>query len=409
MVINDTNHAVWRKIVDIVNQTKPMAVGISYYTPLKYVVYIIANLVKEADSDIKVIVGSFHPTMYPEEVIRNSDIDFVVRGEAEIPLLRLIKELKKDKPHLETVPGIYYRENGGQIKNTPPIKMIENLDDLPFLARDLVLNCDYNRYKAHVMTTARGCPYTCTFCADRGLWGGKVRRRSVENVIEEISLIKNNYKISSIEIVDGTFTYDKKYVKAFCKSLIENKLNVSWRCTARYDNLDEELLQIMKQANCSGLYIGLESGSDRVLHVIDKKTTVEQIIRANKMVYDSGIPCAISILLGMPEETKEDLEKTLELMKKVRTDIFDINSYIPLAGTSLYDSMSEEERNSIDWRKTGFKSPNNDFIKTVSQEDFQKYMTEAYEIANKVRNKTIIRFTARRIFSFIPGVINRLR
>ena len=166
----------------------------------------------------------------------------------------------------------------------------------------------------------------------------------------------------------------------------------------------EELLQAMKQANCYGLYIGLESGSDRILNIIDKKMTVAENIKANKMVHDSGLPTVTSILFGMPEETKEDMEQTLALMKKVKTEIFDINSYIPLAGTSLYDSMSQEERNGIDWSKIGLKSPNNYFLKTVSKEDFQKYVNQAYTIANKVRNKTILRFAARRIFSFLPGV-----
>ena len=408
MIVADESHIVWKRFTDILSQMKPMAVGIAYITPLKHVVERVAGLIRGADKDIKIIVGSFHPTCCPEEVMQNPDIDFIVRGEGEIPLLRLLEELKKDSPALETAPGIYYRDREGRVRNNPGVNLISNLDELPFPARDLVLNCDYDAYRAHSISTARGCPYTCAFCADRSLWGGKVRRRSVDNVIEELRLLKDSYKVKYVEIVDGTFTYDRKYLRAFCNAVIDRKLGIEWRCTARYDNLDEGLLQLMKQADCGGLYLGLESGSDRVLNSIDKKTTVEQNIRVSEMIYKSGIPSATAILLGLPAESREDMDETLKLMKKVKTDIFDINSYMPLPGTRLYDSMSEEARRGIDWRKVGLKSFDNYFSENVSHDELKRYLVEAYDIANRVRRKTIIRFGARMFFRSVAGMFKRL-
>lgn len=398
MIANDTNHVIWKKLTEIINQTNPMAVGISYLTPLKNVVERIAGLVKEVDRDIKVVAGSFHPTFCPEEVLQNPDIDFVIRGEGEIPLLRLVKELKKDSPKWETVPGIQYRGSNGQVQNNPCVNQINNLDDLPFPARDLVLDIDYNRYRVHFISTARGCPYKCSFCADRRLWGGKVRRRSVGSVIEELRLLKDTYKVNAVEFVDGTFTFDRKYLQTFCKAMIDYKLNIKWRCTARYDNLDEEALQLMKQASCSGLYLGLESGSDRLLKSTNKKETVEKIIKASKMLYNSGITSVTSIMLGLPDESKEDIEETLKLMKTFKTDFFDVNSYLPLAGTQLYDSMSAEDKKNIDWGKVGYKSFDNYFSKNISRDDFKRYKSEAYEIANTIRKKSLIRLGVR-IFS----------
>jgi radical SAM superfamily enzyme YgiQ (UPF0313 family) len=407
-IVNDKTHVVWGKLTDIVIETNPTAVGISYLTPLKHVVERVAGLIREIDRDIKIIVGSSHPTFCPEEVMQNPDIDFVIRGEGEVPLLRLVKEFKKDSPKWETVPGIHYRDRDGQVQNNPSVNLINNLDELPFPARDLVLNCDYNIYRVHSVSTARGCPYACAFCADRWLWGGRVRRRSVGNVIEELKLLKDTYKINSVEFVDGTFTYDRKYLQTFCNAIINHKLNIEWRCTARYDNLNEELLQLMRQANCSGLYLDLESGSDRILKSIDKKTTVDQIIKVSKMVYSYGIPSATAVLLGFPDESKEDMEETLKLMKRVKTDIFDVNSYVPLPGTSLYDSMSKEDKNNIDWRKVGLKSFDNYFSKRMSHDDFKEYLSEAYRIADKVRNKTIVRFGARMVFHFATKMFKKL-
>ncbi len=408
-VVSDKAHPVWKKLTAMVSQAKPAAVGIPYLTPLKYVVERIAGLIKDIDREIKIVVGSFHPTSCPEEVMQNPDIDFVIRGEGEVPLLRLMKELKKDSPKWETVPGIYYRDKDGQVRNTPGASLLDNLDELPFPARDLVLNCDYDSYRLHSISTARGCPYNCAFCADRKLWGGKVRRRSVGNVIEELELLKDTFKISFVDFVDGTFTFDRQYLRAFCEALIDRQLKIKWRCTARYDNLNEDLLQLMKKANCSGLYFGLESGSDRVLKVINKNISAAKIIEVSKIAYDCGIPSATSILLGLPDEGREDIEETLNLMKKIKTDIFDVNCYIPLPGTPFYDSMSAEDKQNIDWRKVSYKSFDNYFSKSISRSDFERYRSEAYEIARKVRKKTLLRFGLRMPFRLITALFSSSR
>lgn len=407
--VDNKNHATWKQLANIVAEANPAVVGISYLTPLKYVVERIAGLVKDINRDIKIVAGSSHPTFCPEEVMQNPNVDFVIRGEGEIPLLSLVKEFKKASPRWEKVPGIYYRNGSGQVSNTNGVKLIENLDELPFIARDLVLNCDYNHYRLHSIATTRGCPYTCAFCADKRLWGGKVRRRSVAKIIEEMKLLKDTYKIDYVDFADGTFTYDRRYLRSFCKAMIDLKLDINWRCTARYDNLDEEILQLMKQANCAGLYFGLESGSNRVLKSIDKKITVKQIIKVSKIVHDSGIPTATSVLLGLPDETKEDMEETLKLMKKVKADLFDVNSYTPLPGTSLYDAMNEEEKKSIDWRKVSLKSFDSYFSKSMSQDDFKKYISDAYRIANGVRRKTLLRFAAKMAFHSVAGMFRKLR
>ena len=392
MILNDKSHVVWKKLIDILGQTKPKAVGISYLTPLQSVVERVASLVRENYPDIKIVVGSCHPTFCPEEVMQNKNIDFVIRGEGEIPLLSLVKELKKTNPIWETIPGLYYRDKDRQIKNNPDVSFITNLDELPFLARDLVFNCNYDTYRVHCLSSARGCPYPCSFCADKKLWGGKVRRRSVDNVVNELKLIENTYKVNFVDFDDGTFTYDKKYLQTFCNTMISENLGIKWRCTARYDNLDEDLLRLMKRANCFGLYFGLESGSNRILKAINKNTTVAQIINVSEMVYNIGIPSGTSVLFGLPGETKEDMEETLKLMETIKTDIFDVNSYVPLPGSPLWDSMNEEDKKKIDWRKTAYKSFDNYFSRSVSHDDLKRCLSQAYEIADKVQKITLAHF-----------------
>jgi len=406
--LENDGHHIWGKIANSVRQTSPKVVGIPYMSPVKYVVEKIVNIVKEVDGDIKIVAGHAHPTFYPEEVMQNPAIDFVIGGEGEIPLLKLVEELKKDNPKLETVPGIYYRDREGQVRSNKGIDFIGNLDELPFLARDLVLGCDYDSYREHNIYTNRGCPYTCTFCADRRLWGGKVRRRSIENVIEEIIQINDTFKVDLLAIIDGTFTYDRQYLEAFCNKLIDLQLNIRWGCTARHDNLDKEILKLMKRAKCRGLYFGMESGSDRILKAINKKITIEDTIRVSKMTRDAGIISINSIIMGLPYETKEDMEETLELMQKVKTDFIDINSYIPLPGTPMYDSMCKEDQEKIDWRKVSLKSLDNHFSETMSHDEFNTYLLEAYKLADSINRKSTIRLGIKMIPEFATGILKKL-
>ena len=408
MILDDDNHYIWGRIADTVRQTRPKVVGMGYMSQMKYVVEKIAGMIKGIDPDIKIVAGQSHPTFCPEEVMQHPAIDFVIRGEGEIPLLNLMEELKKDSPKLETVPGIHYRDRDGQVRSNNGVDLISNLDELPFQARDLVLNCDYDLYREHEIYTIRGCPFTCDFCADRRLWGGKVRRRSIESVIEEIRQIKDTYKVDLLVIVDGTFTYDRRYLHAFCNALINLQLNIPWACTARYDTLDEESLKLMKRARCSILFFGLESGSDRVLKDIHKRITVEDIIRVSKMTHDVGIMSINSIIMGMPNETKEDMEETMELMQKIKADFVDISSFVPLPGTPLYDSMSEEDKGKINWRKVSMKSFNNHFSKTMSHDELNTYLLKAFRIGDRINRKSAIRLGIKKIPRFAVDTFKKL-
>lgn len=393
-ITNDGSHLVWRKLADFVRQYSPRAVGISYLTPLKCSVERVARTVKEIDPDIAVIVGGPHPTFRPEEVMRNHDIDFAIKGEGEIPLLGFVRELRKDHPRWETVPALCYRGPNGQVRSNPTPGLIMNLNELPLPARDLVLNCDYTVYKVHCIETTRGCPYDCSFCADKSMWGGRVRRRTVDNVMKELHLLKDAYDIDLVDFEDGTFTYDREYVRAFCNAVINERLDIKWGCTARYDNIDYDMLQLMKKANCGGLFFGLESGSDRVLtKVIDKKTNVEQIKKVSEMVHGSGIPTVTSVLLGLPDESKEDIEDTIALMKSIKTDIFDVNNYVPMPGARL-QPVSRQEQLDIDWSKVGFKSFGNHFSSRVSHDELNEYLSQAFGVADDLRKRTLLRHQA---------------
>jgi anaerobic magnesium-protoporphyrin IX monomethyl ester cyclase len=395
-VVNDPDHYIWKRLKQVVVDSNPKAVGISYLTPMGGIVKKVASLVKEVNRDIRVVVGSYHPTFRPEDVLRNPDIDFAIVGEGEIPLLGLIEEMKRDTPKWGSVPSLFFRDGNGNIKSTPTAPLVENLDALPFPARDLVLYSDYDYYRVHSVVTARGCPYKCSFCSDQWFWRGKMRRRSVESILQELIFLKETYpKLDYVDFVDGTFTYDRKYLENLCRTLIERRLNISWRCTARYDTVDRDILKLMKKAGCSALYLGLESGSDQLLKELNKNIPVSQMIEASKIVRRSGIICVTSVLLGSPSETKADIEETLKVMKGFDTDFFDVHTFIPLAGTQFYDSLSPEQRDGIDWNRVGYKSWKTNFTNNMSLDELNYYRRQAYAISDRQRKKSLLRIGSR--------------
>jgi anaerobic magnesium-protoporphyrin IX monomethyl ester cyclase len=377
--LENDNDRVWKRIEKEIIAHKPKYIGLTCLTPMKDIVLKIAGLIKRIDKDIVVITGGHHPTFCTEEMLNNPHIDYVVKGEGELPFLELLRSLENNRA-LDTIGGIAYKQRGSVIANDTS-ELIQNLDDLPMPSRESVINCDFNSYRAHFLSTARGCPYTCSFCSDKKLWHSTVRRRSIESCIEEMTYLLRNFSVTFIDITDGTFTYDREYVYEFCRSIIKNDIDVRWRCTARYDNIDKDMLAIMKKANCVGMYFGLESGSESVLRSMKKQITVERIVEATNMVRDSGIKSVASVLLGLPDETCQDMENTIDLMTKIHVDIFDVNSYVPLPGTALYEKMTDSEQKNINWMDTAFKGINISFNKQVSNDELATYTTAAYSIA----------------------------
>ncbi len=379
-ILDDPNHLVWRRLTQAVREAAPRVVGLSYLTPLQGAVECTVAAIKAAGLDLAVVAGGHHATFCAEETARMDGVDFVVRGEGEVPLLALARALIRGEGDPGDAPGVTRVDDQGRSLSTPAPGLLSDLDALPEPARDLVSGCDYSRYRTHYATSARGCPYTCSFCSDRQLWGGKVRRRSVDSFVDELVGLGQRYRPAFVDIVDGTFTCSRSFMEAFCRRMIDQRVNLLWRCTARYDTVDAELLPLLKRAGCAALYFGLESGSQRVLDRVDKRLTVEQIQRQSLLVREHGIVAINAVLLGMPGETADDLRRTLKMMRTIHADIFDVNAYVPLPGTPLYEQMDPAARAAVDWRKAAYKSLDNP-SSDIPPSELRALQQEAYAIA----------------------------
>jgi len=310
-------------------------IGITATTNLISSAKKLAEISRAYQPGAKIVLGGVHPTVLPEEVLSWPEVDFVVRGEAEQTIIELLKE--KPVPEIK---GLSYRVEGKSLHN-PDREFIADLDEIPFPAYDLLpikkylpALGGYKKLPALSVITSRGCSGACTYC--NNFFGRRVRKRSAENVIAELSLLKQDYGIKEIYFYDDSFTEFPGKVIDLCRKMEEAKLDLSWSCFARINLVNEDLLRAMKTAGCHHISYGIESGSPELLSAINKKVSLEKIREVVAMTKKAGIDLLLGFMLGLPGETRETMEATKKLALKLdpAMAIFDITT--PFPGTELY-------------------------------------------------------------------------
>ena len=192
--------------------------------------------------------------------------------------------------------------------------------------------------------TSRGCPSSCNFCCSESLWGRTMRKRNINDVIEEIDSVHKNYGTNKFYLVDDTFTLSKKRVGEFCDSIREK--NYEWGCLTRVDKLDENMLEKMTGAGCSMIKVGIESGSQRVLNLMNKRTNIGQIKYTAELLNKNNMPWLAYVMVGVPGETSDDVDKTMELIREVRPSYVSAAIYTPYPGTGF-----SKQGNGIDFAR----------------------------------------------------------
>jgi radical SAM superfamily enzyme YgiQ (UPF0313 family) len=298
---------------------KPNIVGLGFPTDAFEPAANIAKLIKEFNKDIVIIVGGIHPTAMPNQTLQIPHFDFLIRGEGEKTTLELIKTLIS-KTNLSDVKGISYKRDGKVTTNEMRPEMT-NLDEIPFDNRDLLIDVDkYPKDVLEQIHTSRGCPYQCAYCSSSIIWKGKVRFRSIENVLAEIEYLYYKYKVREINFADDNFTLEPERVKAICEGIVAKDFKVRWRCCARADihhKFDMELLRLMRKAGCQNICIGFESGSQELLDRAERRIKIDEAETLTKMIKGARIKVHADFIVGLPGENESTLNKTLELMKKV--------------------------------------------------------------------------------------------
>lgn len=273
-----------------------------------------------------IIFGGPQASVVDEETLSAFPwVDIVVRGEAEETLPRLISSIAGGEP-LEQVPGLAFR-SGGTIVRTPNAPPIQDLDALPMPAYHLYFPPFPSDYIP--LELGRGCPFACTFCSTNDFFRRRFRLKSPGRMLEQMTTLHLKYGVKRFELVHDMFTVDRKRVVEFCQVLYASKRGFTWSCSARTDCIDEELIDIMAQAGCDGIFFGIETGSARLQKLIDKDLNLNESARVVDHAHQRGIGTTVSLIIGFPEESKDDLRDTADfLLNALRYD--DVETHLQL-------------------------------------------------------------------------------
>jgi anaerobic magnesium-protoporphyrin IX monomethyl ester cyclase len=312
---------------------------------------------------ITTIIGGPHPTFLPYQTLVESQADYVICGEGEIPLLDLIKNNFLN----ENIQGVYSLENlKNENQTIIKAQIIENLDNLPFPDWEQMNPYDYQKaphgavikgFPVGVIVTSRGCPYECTFCAAPKFCDRKIRFRTPENVVEEIEYLINKFKIREIHFEDDNLTFDPDNIKKLCRLLIEKKININWACPngIRADNISPEIIQLMKDSGCYYFAYGIESANPQILKNIKKKESIETIEKAIEIADRIGISTQGFFIFGLPGETETTIEENIHfaVRSKLSRAQFIILDVLP--GSELWDTL--KGKFIANWEKESYREP----------------------------------------------------
>lgn len=322
----------------------------------------------------KIILGGPDVTYNTENYLR-AGADFVISGEGEESFYELTELIDKNESY-KNCNGISFFENGHLITN-PSREKIREIDELPFPARDkidlqkyIAIFKEFHGKSSLSVSTQRGCPYTCKWCST-AVYGQSYRRRSPKLVVEELKQLKINYNVDRIWFVDDVFTVSHKWITEFHSEIIKQKIVIEFECITRADRLNEEIILLLKASGCFRIWIGAESGSQKVIDAMDRRVDVNQVRNMIILARKHGIEAGTFIMLGYPGETEKDIMETVHHLKTSSPDSFTITIAYPIKGTSLYNEVESSIFSGKQWHET-----------TDRQYDFKrKYSVRYYNAA----------------------------
>lgn len=314
-------------------------VGISTTTETYKTGVKIAQIVKTISPDTSVVMGGSHVTFEYNNEGSYKYVDYIIRGEGERTFLELCNLIIKGKGNIEDIDGIVFLD-GNTIRVNKDREFIDNLDSLPFPDRSLYQMNEY--YYPATISTSRGCPGKCIFCAASALSGGKYRVRSAENVVDEVKYLRHlGYK--EIQFIDDTMTADVRRLNKIIDLILESNLDIRWWAESRVDIINKELLLKMYASGCRTLQFGVEAGNQQMLDCLKKNITLNQVRRVFNWCIEIGIEPVSCLIIGQPYDNENTIKDTIDIgreLSKLGARIF-FSISTPYPGTYMYNHSSE--------------------------------------------------------------------
>jgi len=364
-----------KEILEIVKEAKADAVGIGCLTAEYNVVVDLSNLLKA--NGIKVILGGIHPTVFPYQTLVDSKADYVICGEGEITFAKLALNNFENN----AIKGVYSLNNLKNEEDKPELaELAEDLNMLPFPSWKQIPPNKYRKRPAGLIykkrpigyiITSRGCIFECIFCACPYITKRQVRFRNIENIIAEMKELINVYGVKEIKFIDDNIGFKKEHVLKLSRAIIANNISVPWASTGfRANNVDDEVISIMKKSGCYNISIGIESANKEILKTIKKSETIEEINNAINIIHKHGILCGGLFILGFPGETKETMKEMIDFALKSNLTLATFNVLDILPGSSLWKDLNYKfDRTNID---NPYSQPRY-LPKNLTAEDLVKY------------------------------------
>ncbi|WP_452226623.1 B12-binding domain-containing radical SAM protein [Lacinutrix cladophorae] len=371
-------------------QPKSIAIYTNLMTKIN-VIKLVNILKKDAKYGFpKIILGGPDITYNCENYL-NTGVDFLIIGEGEQTTLELYQAIANNKNYSD-IPGIAYLENGSVKKTAPRVKM-KSLELLPLPNRAAIPVEKYlDTWKTHhgkssmTISTQRGCPYTCKWCST-AVYGQSYRRRPANMVAQELKMLKETYSPDSIWFVDDVFTVSHKWIKNFHEEVLKQDAIIPFECITRAERLDDEILQLLKEAGCFRIWIGAESGSQKIIDAMDRRVDVNVVKEAIQKTNALGIETGTFIMVGYPGEDEEDIRETISYLKAANPTHFTITIAYPIKGTSLYNEIENKITVQPNWETTTDREI--DFKRTYSR---KYYDFAVRRIVNEVNyNKELLK------------------
>ena len=397
--LDDPTAPIWAEIRSAITEFDPGVVGISSKTQNFPSAMEVARIAKEHNPDTLVVLGGPHATLSTTAALDCPHIDMAVLGEGEMTLVELLKAWESGAP-LNEVAGLAYREDDHKVLFTPSRTNMHNLDQLPFPAQAApqVLR-DYESYPPEAfgyVFSARGCPYSCTFCESKAIWTQKTRWRSPQNVVQELKLLTQR-GVRYVYFDDDTFGIHPRYIEELC-SLIETECpGLKWGCEITVGVVKERSIEWMRRSGCVRVNIGIESGNNRILRGIKKGHTIEKAYPAVNLCQRKDIEVGAFFMVGFPEETEETLRDTLTAIKRINADNIMLSIFTPYPGSELFQVCKELGVVDDDFDITIYnhQSPENCFTAFIPRERFKELVQEATAIVGRKNSRGRWRRVAR--------------
>lgn len=318
---------------------------LSFYTMANsyHISISLAEYIREKNSNIIIIFAGPQASECAEDTLTAfSFIDMVAIGEGENTIMKLLECIKAND--YSNCPNLVYRNEKGRIIHNKHIPLINDLDSLPYLDYSFVPYMD--TFTEIPVEIGRGCPFACKFCSTKSFWQRNYRLKSNERIIEELrGLIEKHGREKLYDLNHDSLTANRKRIMSFCKALEESGINIKWKCSTRIDVLDEEIICALKRSGCSRVFMGIESGSNRIQSFINKNIDTAKIIPTIKLLLHYGIRPTCSFIYGFPTETKEELIETLNIvyhLKKMGLIDTQLHRLTYLRGTEFYEQYKDE-------------------------------------------------------------------